>query len=193
MRGGFLKAGLFAALMLLIGGIVGLTASAASVSVGLASARSVQTSSRATATAHVIGVSKKKKHKKHKKHHKKTNSTSTPILGSDFGDVALGTYQAAYDIDIPGLENTGWVDSGQYTLSSAAVAEFKLGLNTFNSEYGARCASEGTAMHITNWNCTESYQSWNGTSFGFSFSATGTDAAGTTFTETISIRYTKIS
>jgi hypothetical protein len=136
------------------------------------------------AGAHVIQVGHKKK-----KHHKKPHSK--PLLGANFGNVPLGTYQAAYDVTYTGFSG-GWVDAGQYTLSSAAVADFKAGISTYNCEYGSRCDSEGTALGISGWSCSETCQSWNGTSFGFSFSASGPTSAGASFTETVAIRYTKI-
>ncbi len=56
-------------------------------------------------------------------------------------------------------------------------------ISTYDTQYGQQCNSEESWLGIGNWSCSETYQSWNGTSLGFTFSASGT---------TIAVRYTKV-
>jgi hypothetical protein len=182
MKEGLVKSTLLALVTVLVASTLALTASAATISCPKLGA---QTASRSVASGHVIQVGHKKKKKK-KKHH------SAPLLGSDFGKVPLGKYQAAYDLSYTGF-SSGWENTGVYTLSSSLAAAFKEGISTYDTQYSQECDKEGTQLGISNWSCSETYQSWNGTSFGFTFSATGTTAAGASFSSTVAVRYTKIS
>jgi hypothetical protein len=182
MKEGLVKSTLLALVTVLVASTLALTASAATISCPKLGA---QTASRSVASGHVIQVGHKKKKKK-KKHH------SAPLLGSDFGKVPLGKYQAAYDLSYTGF-SSGWVNTTTYTLTSSLVAAFKAGISAYDTEYGQECDKEGTQLGISNWSCSLTYQTWNGTSFGFTYSATGTTAAGASFSSTVAVRYTKIS
>ncbi|MGA8207707.1 MAG: hypothetical protein WB867_06755 [Candidatus Dormiibacterota bacterium] len=183
MKAGLIKSTLLALLTVLVASALTLSASAASIS---CPKMGTQTASRGVASAHVVQVGHKKKKKHKKKHH------TTPLLGSDFGSVPLGKYQAAYDLSYTGF-SSGWVNTAQYTLSSSLAAAFKAGINSYNTNYSQECDKEGTSLGISNWSCSLTYQTWNGTSFGFTFSASGTTPTGATYSSTIAVRYTKIS
>jgi hypothetical protein len=165
----------------LIWGALVLTASAATSSCPQPGAGAA---SRAAVRGQVIQAGHKKR-----KHHKKSHAT--PLLGASFGNVPLGKYQAAYDLSYTGF-SSGWKDTGVYTLSSSLATAFKVGISNYDTQYGQECAQEGTQLGIGNWSCSETYQSWNDTSFGFTFTASGTTPAGTSFSSTIAVRYTKI-
>jgi hypothetical protein len=184
MKEGLVKSTLLALLTVLVASALALTASAATISCPKFGA---QTSSRAVVSGHVIQVGHKKKKKKH---HKKPHST--PLLGANFGNVPLGKYQAAYDLSYTGF-SSGWKNTGVYTLSSSLAAVFKEGISSYDTQYSQECDKEGTQLGIGNWSCSETYQSWNGTSFGFTFTAAGTTPDGASFSSTIAVRYTKIS
>jgi|GEM_PF-6468459 len=179
MKEGLVKSALLALLTVLVASALALTASAASISCPKLGA---QTASRAVGSGHVIQVG----HKKKKKHHKKPQ-----LLGANFGNVPLGKYQAAYDLSYTGF-SSGWKDTGVYTLSSSLASAFKEGINNYSTQYGQECAQEGTSLGISNFSCSETFQSWNGTSFGFTFSSSGTTPSGATFSSTVAVRYTRI-
>jgi hypothetical protein len=144
----------------------------------------------AVAVSHNLPISAKVRTVgKHKKKKAKKKKSSLPSV---YGNVPSGTYQVAYQISIPGIENSGWVNVNTQVLSPVDAADFALALKTFNRTYANECASEGSQLSAT-ITCSESYQTWSGTSFGFSFSAHGTGTDGTSFTETIQVRYTKTS
>jgi hypothetical protein len=184
MKPGLVKSTLLALLTVVIASSLAVTASAATLSCPKLGA---QTSSRGLASAHVIQVGHKKKKKKH---HKKSHSS--PLLGANFGNVPLGTYQAAYDLSYTGF-SSGWVNTTTYTLTKSLVAVFKEGISNYDTEYGQECDKEGTQLGISNWSCNLTYQTWNGTSFGFTYSSSGTTPAGATFSSSVAVRYTKIS
>jgi hypothetical protein len=159
----------------------------AAVSLGsVASARTLQPSARVAiqggSAVHAIqlGHKKKKEHKKHK---------AGLGLSSAYGSVPAGTYQASYRLSYPSSgDSTAWENGGApMTLSVAAKNAFNDGLTQFNKQYSTECASEGAALHLT-LSCRVSYQAWNGTYFGITF--TGATSGGVY--DTMALRYTKV-
>jgi hypothetical protein len=181
------KSTLVALAALVAGSAIMVLLTAASLSTTLRQNQPAQFSTRTITAAHAITVSHKKK-----KQHGKKKPSSHPLLPSDFGNVPVGRYEAAYSIDVPGFEDTGWVNDKAYVLSDSEASAFTQGLDLFSTEYNHECASEGSSLGVSGWSCSETYQPWNGSSFGFSFTASGSNTGGIAFSETIALRYTKI-